>query len=295
MNKLERLGQSKLNERYFRLNTQEYTVYVEGDIDTLFWEDIFPKNNQWKPNIVILKKEDGTIIGGWKNLITYLENHINNKTKINYLIAIDGDYNSIINHKPSHKNLVITRKYNIENYLFCPKSLNKYMKKLSLGLFDNEIVIAKEMEKFCKMIKNLIILDCINEKEQLGIHVYDISQRELQNPKLLQKYIKAMTKEHSQIIKNNKNILDGYNLIDFIRWKCFLKQLNEMVNSIIRKIIETENKSRNNNNIRQLQKRKCDEGIHVFCIGNCTMCNSCDDYINLKKQAHNAFASLNLA
>ena len=73
MNKLERLGQSKLNERYFRLNTQEYTVYVEGDIDTLFWEDIFPKNNQWKPNIVILKKEDGTIIGGWKNLITYLE------------------------------------------------------------------------------------------------------------------------------------------------------------------------------------------------------------------------------
>ena len=51
----KRNGVSKLNERYFRLSSHEYTVYVEGDKDCLFWDDIFPEQEGWTPRIEVVK------------------------------------------------------------------------------------------------------------------------------------------------------------------------------------------------------------------------------------------------
>ena len=295
MKKLDRFGQAKLNERYFKLNTHEYTVYVEGDVDTLFWEDIFPEDEIWKPKIEVLKKEDGSIIGGWNNLIAYLEEGIKDKTKINYIIAIDGDYNAILKNKPLNKNIVITKKYNLENYIFCPKSINTCMKKLSLRTFNNEAIIERKFDNFAKIIKNLIILDCINERDKMGIRDYGLQPRDLQNFKYLRAYIKRINIQYRELIQKNKNILDNVNIVDYIRWKCFAKQLNKIINNTVNNFIKKENCTRKNNNIRRIKKLNVEEGLYMLCIENCAHCSGCKDYDDLKLQAKNAFDMFKLS
>lgn len=295
MTKLERKGIAKLNERYFRLDSHEYTVYVEGDIDKLFWEQVFPQDDTWKPNIVVLKEEDGKVISGWKNLIDYLEKNIKNKEIINYIIAIDGDYNAILHYKPLHNNVIMTPKYNIENYIFCPKSLNKCMKQLSLGVFNNEELIRNRIEKFSKMLKTLIIVDCVNIREQLEITNYGLQEKDLQSFVTLKNYIKNFNLEYQKILDENKNIMGSCKPIDYIRWKCFLKQLNKIIENIVTQHVKKENKTRKNNKIRTPHRLRVEEGLYMYCIGNCKTCNeNCDDFNTLKKQAESIFNNIKM-
>lgn len=292
MNKLERLGQTKLNERYFKMSAHEYTVYVEGDIDILFWEKIFPKRVGWKPNVSVLKNEEGKVLGGWQNLLSYLEENIKNKEKINYIIAIDGDYNAILKNKNLKGNIVITRRYNIENYIFCPNSLYMYMKKLSFGIFNNKDKLKRQIDKFTKIMKKIIILDCINVREGLGIEKYGLQKRDLQTIWTFRNSIYKLEVKYREEIEDNSDILNNINLSDFIRWKCFLNQLNMIIEHTVKKYIVQENESRTNNKVRIPKRLKVDE-LYMNCIDNCRLCtDSCDDYKSLQMQAENALNEL---
>lgn len=288
MSRIYRKGITKLNERYFRLSAREYTIYVEGDKDILFWNEIFPKNKEWTPRVEILQDGEGNVIGGWLNLINYLETKIKQKSKINFIIAIDGDYNEINHCKKEYKNVVMTSKYSFENYIFCPNSINRCMNILSYGLIDDSILVEDKLNKFAKIIKNLIILDCINNKENLGLSIYDLNNTQLTNFKKIKNYVKQISKEHNDLIQKNINILDEHNLIDYIRWKVFLKKLLSIINNEVNIAIDKENNKRVNNKIRKLKKRTEDE-LYIYCIKNCSICKGCLDYKNLLLKANNAF------
>lgn len=294
MAKFTRSNISKLNERHFRLHDKEYTVYVEGDIDKSFWEKVFPVVEEWKPRIEVLKTADGEILGGWKNLVNYLEEEIKKQNKIDFIIAIDGDYNEIIKHKPNYKNIVKTKKYSIENYLFCPNSINKYMKILSRETFDNVRYVKTKLEKFALIVKNLIILDCINEKDTLGIKVYDFNAEELSSYRKINNYVNGLTLKYKSIIEQHIHILDNYNILDYIRWKIFIKKLNDIISEEINEAIKQENSQRKNNQIKLIRKIKVDERLYLLCLQNCQSCIGCKDYEDLKIKAKAAFDSLKL-
>lgn len=292
MAKFIRSNISKLNERHFRLHDKEYTVYVEGDIDKAFWEKVFPIVEEWKPRIEVLKMADGKILGGWRNLVNYLEEEMKKQSKIDFIIAIDGDYDEIIKHKPNYGNLVKTRKYALENYLFCPNSINEYMKILSCGTFDDLNYIKMKLEQFALIIKNLIILDCINEKDRLGIKVYDFNVNEIHSFRKINCYVNKLTLEYKDIINKNIHLLNDYNLLDYIRWKNFIKKLNDIISEEINEAIKQENIRRKNNQIKPIKKTKAEQGLYVFCIKNCQSCTGCKDYEDLKIKAKAAFDSL---
>lgn len=292
MTKLQRNDISKFNERYFRLSSNEYTVYVEGDIDKTFWKNIFPKYNGWKPRIEILKKEDGTILCGYKNLTDYLRECIKKKSDINFILALDGDYHTVIKNKYTHKNIVMTSKYSLENYIFCPKSINMYMELLSHEMFNDIDYIVHKLNLFAKIIKKLIILDCVNEKDKLGIKVFDLSYKQNKSFLSIKQYVSDMSKQYEKIITENQNIIDKYNLIDFIRWKIFLSSLNKIIINKLNEIVENENKGRKNNSMGKIKDIDVNSGIYINCIRNCSICDSCKDYTYLKEQALEATKNL---
>ena len=296
MAKFVRPVNTKLNERYFNLQYREYTVYVEGEIDRFFWEKIFPEKDGWKPHVDVLYLEDGTVVGGWKNLVNYLEKQKKLKNgKENFIVAIDGDYDRIIHHKPNYLNLVKTKRYALENYLFCPKGLNEYMSAVSKKCFDDSKVVQHKLLQFANLVKNLIIIDCVNEKEGYGIKVYDLNPQDLAEIQNIKSYVTKMSVLYKDILEQNENLLDGYNILDYVRWKVFLKQLNEIIYTVICDSIRKEcQKGNGKRNIKKPQKLKPDEGLYTFCLKNCESCHHCPDYEDLKEKAMKAFDSLQL-
>lgn len=287
-----RNGCSKLNERFFRISGKQYTVYVEGDIDKLFWKSIFPVVGDWAPKIEVFKDEDGKLHTGWKPLIKYLETQINKGYNINFLMAIDGDYNEIIHHKKDYENVVMTQRYNIENYIYCGHSLNKCMQTLSYGLFDNVEFVKVILNNFAEMIKNLIIIDCVNEKNELGLPIYDFPQKDSQSITSIKKHVENISKLYKQELNENKKILDGHNIVDYVRWKEF--NLGNIIRMELNKKIRKENSTRKNNTIRKIKNISIDT-LNSLCVYNCTSCKeNCPGYTELKLKAMNAFKSLNL-
>lgn len=290
---LQRRGYAKLNERYFRESANEYAVYVEGDKDILFWEDIFPVFAGKVPRVQVLLKEDKQVIGGWNNLIGYLDSEIERKSKINFIIAIDGDYNAIIHHKKIYKNVVITKKYNIENYIFCPVSINNCMKLLSFGAFNNLSYVKDRFNKFSNLLKNIIIVDCINEKYGYGYQIYNIDKSELVSFIGIKKFVKSIEMKYKDIISDNSTLLDGVDIVDYIKWKPFLTKLLKVIQEEVCESIKYENAKRNNNFIRKLCCYRSEEDLYIYCLKNCRVCNEkCPDYIDLKNQAIAALKSI---
>ncbi len=289
----KRNGVSKLNERYFRLSSHEYTVYVEGDKDCLFWDDIFPEQEGWTPRIEVVKDSNGSIIGGWLNLINYLDNELKKGNRVNFIIAQDGDYNEIIHHKKKYNNVVTSKKYSLENYIFCPISLNHCIKRLSFGAFDNKIYVENKLLKFAKLVEKLILLDCINEKEHLGYNIYNIPEQYKQSYKNLRFYVKTIEKQYCNIIKNNKFLLKKINTVNYIRWKPFIKKLVQIIYTETNKAIKKENVIRTNNLIRKLESGRGAEDLYQLCLENCKLCkHKCEDYNDLISQANTAFLNL---
>ena len=292
MTEFLRKGCSKLNERFFRISGKQYTVYVEGDIDKLFWQDIFPTTEGWTPKMEILKNSDGTVLCGWANMLNYLDKMIQAGKKINFLMAIDGDYHEIIHHKPEYDNVVMTKRYNLENYIYCAHSLNKVMNTLSFGLFDNVEFIKVILSNFAEMIKQLIIIDCVNTREDIRISVYDMSNEPSQTIKSISNHVKTMSKQYKSELESNKNILDGHNIVDYIRWKEF--NPGNLIRIELNKKIKQENNNRRNNRMRKIRNISREE-LNTYCIHNCAQCReNCPDYNELKEKAKAAFDNLKL-
>jgi hypothetical protein len=181
-------------------------VYVEGEDDIPFWEIIFEKLANQKVEI--------KSVGGKPELEKYAESVFSGAA--NYLIAMDSDHDNFKKIQ-SHRNIIKTFGYSIENTIVTAESLAKTIKILAkLPSRDTPINECKNwLESFNELTKALVLVDLANELERAGNKVVPAScERFMKSKKAilpcknkLNEYIKNIplitTKE---VIESNDNL-----------------------------------------------------------------------------------------
>ncbi len=272
-------------------NTQ-VMVYVEGDDDIPFWDELFKKK---VPDAFYTIEQ----VGGKNNL----RNHINAIKKgniTNVIVACDSDYNRILydNTSALHDNplIIMTYGHSIENTMFCPKTVSKYIKNI-LKTATNYYPITKSWyDHFCSISKRLLPYDILNQE---GFDDDNDSNK------------KKVFNERFHRLQDNSNptILSEGKIEEFItRIKCNYK--NSDVIDIERRIAEDPREPRYMiqghfleiavmNFIRETIKKQknvalSNEAIFTSFIDCNTQCNSiCDDRQFLFKQIETAYQYFN--
>lgn len=141
-------------------NTQ-VMVYVEGDDDIPFWDELFKK-----------KVPEGfyTIeqVGGKNNLRNRI-NAIKKGDITNVIVACDSDYNRILydNTSTLYNNplIIMTHGHSIENTMFCPRTVAKYIKNVLKTTTDYYPSTKTWYEQFCSLSIKLLPYDILNQEE----------------------------------------------------------------------------------------------------------------------------------
>ena len=136
-------------------------IYVEGVDDIPFWDEMFSKR---VPGDFYSIEQ----VNGKNNLKEYIES-IENGGITNVIVACDSDYEHILyeNSLVENRNPLIIRTYghSIENTMFCPKAVAKYIKHATKTTVDYLPVIEEWYAKFCSISLKLLPYDILNQKE----------------------------------------------------------------------------------------------------------------------------------
>lgn len=141
-------------------NTQ-VMVYVEGDDDIPFWDELFKK---------IVPDGFYTIeqVGGKSNLRNCI-NAIKRGDITNVIVACDSDYNRILydNTSTLYNNplIIMTQGHSIENTMFCPRTVAKYIKNVLKTTTDYYPLTKTWYEQFCSLSLKLLPYDILNQEE----------------------------------------------------------------------------------------------------------------------------------
>ena len=136
-------------------------IFVEGDDDILFWDVISNK-----AGITTSKIESA---GGKNELIKKMQKIINENAQI--IVACDLDHAPFLDNIISHKQIVRTYGYSIENSMYCPASVLKIIKKLSRTIIKSDSCSSEWLQNFVENARRLLIYDIANHKYQKGISV----------------------------------------------------------------------------------------------------------------------------
>ncbi|MDQ5768102.1 DUF4435 domain-containing protein [Thiothrix subterranea] len=127
-------------------------VYVEGEDDVMFWDIIFRffefENYKIEPK------------DGCEELDKYANRVINED--LNIIIARDADYRVITDRHLSHRNIVTTYGYSIENTLYFPKSLIEVTQIWVKDSDFNGIELYRWLDNLTVKLRSLIVLDIAN-------------------------------------------------------------------------------------------------------------------------------------
>jgi len=137
-------------------------VYVEGDDDVIFWNELFVKYGY--KNFRIEK------VGGKKNLEKYENDILVKNAKI--IVASDRDYTEFTNNAKSDPRIVKTYGYSIENTMYCPKRINQAIMFCSKDKCEMSTKIEKWMKKFEKECRLLLVYDIANMIYNKGVSVF---------------------------------------------------------------------------------------------------------------------------
>jgi Protein of unknown function (DUF4435) len=136
-----------------------YIVIVEGSSDCPFWSKFFPSDlNGYKRKI--------KPVGGRLEVRNYIDEILNNEAK--FTVAIDSDYNLLLNCLYNHSKIVETQFHSIENLMLYPLGITSVIRDLS---HDTEYEFHKVnswLEKFDLATYPLMVADFFIEKENLG-------------------------------------------------------------------------------------------------------------------------------
>ncbi|MBT0394332.1 DUF4435 domain-containing protein [Morganella morganii subsp. morganii] len=142
-----------------------FIVYVEGVDDICFWETIFSKFNDYKYEVLD--------VGGCANLKGYIGKII--KGEINSLVALDSDFNCVLDGKHSHNKIIYTYGYSIENTYISFSCVNKMIKHLAKL---NAKAMAEITDRthnwftgFLRKINSLVKVDVCNALNEKGFSV----------------------------------------------------------------------------------------------------------------------------
>ena len=132
----------------------EVLIFVEGNSDILFWHVIAQK-----AGLINTKIES---VGGNTQIKKKINQIIDEDAKI--IVACDLDHSPFIDGISVHPQIVKTYGYSIENTMYCPASLNRFLKKLSrqLKIMDNST--GEWLSEFVKQTKTLLIYDIANHR-----------------------------------------------------------------------------------------------------------------------------------
>lgn len=138
-------------------------VYVEGDDDVPFWENMFEKFTNLNVEI-----QD---VGGSTALEPYIQK-INNGT-LKAIVACDSDLTFFSADNIEHRNIIRTFGYSIENTLIYTQSLYKALRTIAKVSTDKIPInnVDLWLSEFHLSIQQLVKLDVFNYKEKLGKNV----------------------------------------------------------------------------------------------------------------------------
>lgn len=123
-------------------------LYVEGDDDISFWHLQF--------NRYISEKEyEIQKVDGKENLDPYINGILNGDME-NIVVACDSDYTEFQEGQLSHICIVRTYGHSIENTMFCPVYVAKYLRKFTKTTTDYTQDIRSWFENFCNSANCLL-------------------------------------------------------------------------------------------------------------------------------------------
>lgn len=143
----------------------DYTVYVEGGDDVIFWENIFRISNK---NVHVEE------VGGIEELKKYISKIIEDDVAI--YVARDNDYCDFVEDKINHERIFTTFGHSIENTLYnrnAIKSIIKKFSRISGDVLPEEIDvdISTIINNFEESVKPILIYEIANDVFQKGVSV----------------------------------------------------------------------------------------------------------------------------
>ncbi len=259
---------------------KDFTVWVEGDEDIVFWDMIFKANNYSNVNI---KKANGKEL-----LQTYINMVTDENAKI--IVACDSDYMLVEDKMKNHDRIVFTYGYSIENSMYCPKIISNMIMKLSRKQIDISKDISEWYDEVLLNFKDLLIYDCANEKYSKSIKVMGGSADRYINKKTCQI-------DNDSISNNINNIKGLFSDEEFENTKRHIESLNKEIRfllrghfltDIVRAKIKIESEKRRDAGISI-----SNDTIYIETVDGCKNCNpKCTDKKLLESQIKKAVNSL---
>lgn len=140
----------------------ECMVFVEGKDDEIFWEMIC----ECADLITNTKIES---VGGKPQLDEHIEKILTDSAPI--IVACDSDYDVLLKISVEHPQIVHTYGYSIENTMYCPSSLSRFVRKLARSRNDFTLKAQVWLDEFCNTCRPLLVYDVANKHYAKGISV----------------------------------------------------------------------------------------------------------------------------
>ena len=183
-----------------------YVVYVEGDDDITYWNDLFSR-------AVSTSKYRIEALGGIndRRMQEYISKVKNNSIK-NTIIACDADYTLYLDEFPYDSPYIInTYGYSIENSMYCPYHIADYLSRISRSTENFTDAVNNWYSSFCNSALRLLPYDIVNFiKGQQG-SVEDMSKVLGDNCARFLKDGKSADLDDGKINEEIERIKDNYN------------------------------------------------------------------------------------
>jgi len=145
--------------RFYRV---EFVVFVEGLDDKIFWEVFFKKADVGE---CFVKQ-----LGGIDEMEKIMKRILDEDAQV--IVACDCGHTPYLSNYPRHERIVTTFGHSIENTMYCFRTINRTISKLSRNTKDMSQTIQEWIAKFSETAKPMIIYDIANVVFEKSIQVF---------------------------------------------------------------------------------------------------------------------------
>lgn len=201
-------------------------VYVEDDIDIVFWRHFFRKHESKYSIVIQTLQIDQKELRGKASLLSKIDLTTLGKNKI---ICIDSDFDLIIPDYSTYSNEIISNKYILTTYLYSIESFKCYHSNLTEYIYKSTLCdnitedISGIFEEFSVLISDLflILLTSIHNKDKY------YSSKDFGNDLSKISYSKTGFSDRSiEYIKNKAERMEHYkqaHIIEINAFESYLK------------------------------------------------------------------------
>lgn len=250
-------------------------LFVEGKDDEIFWDNIC--------KLLHYKSIRIENVGGREQLEDRIDMLLTETTT--FLVACDMDYSIFWENRITHPQLIRTYGYSIENTMYCPSSLNNFVRKLARSCSDYTEDAQKWLDEFCENSQKLLIYDIANEYYGKSLKIMgDCCSRFLPN-------------QHSNLLSKNKvddfieTFYDNFSQKEIRKVKKLVSTCPKPLSSVIRGHFLTLAVM---NWLKQyIPKKTTISKDHLFTgtVDSCTTCfkKNCEQFTTMTKCLKMAF------